>query len=647
MELLRICISFTVIWRLLEMAASDPQTVLLNQGCSQFNVTSFPNFSRNVNRSLTELRGQLEDGMHFAVAQEATGSDPVYAMVQCRNYMSTSDCISCFTTASSQITACSAANGARVIYDGCFLRYESNMFYQQTTQMGNLGICGNRRASPSQQTIFQTTVERLLGNLIEATPRMESFFAASNEEVVGVNGNVTAYGVAQCMETIDERGCKECLEVALANIHRCPPESDGRAVDTGCFLRYSDSPFFPANHTVDLRPFLRTRNTTRRNALIGGLAGGGAALLLLLTLILFWVRRSRINMAIPQDDVEGPPELQGPMTYTYKELNFATTNFSHQNKLGEGGFGEVYKGILKNGRVVAVKKLAIGTSEKVKAEFDTEVKLISNVHHRNLVRLVGCCSKGPELLLVYEFMPNGSLDKHLFGEGQGSLNWKQRYEIILGTAKGIAYLHEEFHACIIHRDIKPSNILLDRDFQPKIADFGLVRLLPEDQTHLSTKFAGTFGYTAPEYAIHGQLSVKVDTYSFGVVVLEIISGLKNTETSLDPTAEFLLKRAWGLYQDNMALEIVDRSLNPEEYNAEEMKRMIEIAFLCTQSSASLRPTMSEVVAMLKTVTSFEPRQPTQPAFVESERRVNYIAQERSTSTSSSNATNSISQISGR
>ncbi|KAK8584657.1 hypothetical protein V6N13_138612 [Hibiscus sabdariffa] len=574
------------------MAASDPQTVLLNQGCSQFNVTSFPNFSRNVNRSLTELRGQLEDGMHFAVAQEATGSDPVYAMVQCRNYMSTSDCISCFTTASSQITACSAANGARVIYDGCFLRYESNMFYQQTTQMGNLGICGNRRASPSQQTIFQTTVERLLGNLIEATPRMESFFAASNEEVVGVNGNVTAYGVAQCMETIDERGCKECLEVALANIHRCPPESDGRAVDTGCFLRYSDSPFFPANHTVDLRPFLRTRNTTRRNALIGGLAGGGAALLLLLTLILFWVRRSRINMAIPQDDVEGPPELQGPMTYTYKELNFATTNFSHQNKLGEGGFGEVYKGILKNGRVVAVKKLAIGTSEKVKAEFDTEVKLISNVHHRNLVRLVGCCSKGPELLLVYEFMPNGSLDKHLF-------------------------------------------------------DFGLVRLLPEDQTHLSTKFAGTFGYTAPEYAIHGQLSVKVDTYSFGVVVLEIISGLKNTETSLDPTAEFLLKRAWGLYQDNMALEIVDRSLNPEEYNAEEMKRMIEIAFLCTQSSASLRPTMSEVVAMLKTVTSFEPRQPTQPAFVESERRVNYIAQERSTSTSSSNATNSISQISGR
>ncbi|TYJ33702.1 hypothetical protein E1A91_A05G121400v1 [Gossypium mustelinum] len=641
MELLRICISLTVIWCLLEMGASNPQTVLLNQGCSMFNVTSFSGFSRNLNATLKELRGQLDKDVHFAVAQEATGSDPVYAMVQCRNYMSRNDCISCFSTASSQIRNCSAANGARVIFDGCFLRYESNMFYQESTQVGNLGICGGSTAS--QQSVFGTTVERLLGDLVKATPRVDSFFAASREEVGGVNGNVTAYGVAQCMETIDEKGCMECLKVALANIQRCPPDSDGRAVDTGCFLRYSDSPFFGANYTIDLKPFLKTRNTTKRDALIGGLVGGGG-LLLLITLLLFWVRKSRNNMAVPQEDAEAPPELQGPLTYTYKELNFATTNFSQQNKLGEGGFGEVYK----NGRVVAVKKLAISKSEKVKAEFDTEVKLISNVHHRNLVRLVGCCSKGPELLLVYEFMPNGSLDKHLFGQGHGSLNWKQRFDIIVGTAKGLAYLHEEFHACIIHRDIKPSNILLDRDFQPKIADFGLVRLLPEDQTHLSTKFAGTFGYTAPEYAIHGQLSVKVDTYSFGVVVLEIISGLKNNETSLDPTAEFLLKRAWGLYQDNMAMEIVDRSLDPEEYDTDEMQRMIEIAFLCTQSSASLRPTMSEVVTMLRTVSSLEPRQPTRPAFIESDRRVNIIPQDnRSTSTSSSNATNSISQVSGR
>ncbi|KAB2028740.1 hypothetical protein ES319_D05G116900v1 [Gossypium barbadense] len=257
MELLRICISLTVIWCLLEMGASNPQTFLLNHGCSMFNVTSFSGFSRNLNATLTELRGHLDKGMHFAVAQEATGFDPVYAMVQCRNYMSRNDCISCFSTASSQIRNCSAANGARVIFDGCFLRYESNMFYQESTQVGNLGICGGSTAS--QQSVFGTTVERLLGDLVKATPRIDSFFAASGEEVGGVNGNVTAYGVAQCMETIYEKGCMECLKVALANIQRCPPDSDGRAVDSGCFLRYSDSPFFGANYTIDLKPFLKTR----------------------------------------------------------------------------------------------------------------------------------------------------------------------------------------------------------------------------------------------------------------------------------------------------------------------------------------------------------------------------------------------------
>ncbi|OMO65495.1 hypothetical protein COLO4_31165 [Corchorus olitorius] len=188
-------------------------------------------------------------------------------------------------------------------------------------------------------------------------------------------------------------------------------------------------------------------------------------------------------------------------------------------------------------------------------------------------------------------------------------------------------------------------ILLNKDLQPKIADFGLVRLLPEDQTHVSTKFAGTLGYTAPEYALHGQLSEKVYTYSYGVVLLEIISGQKNTETSLDPTAEYLLKRAWGLYQDNMAMEIVDKSLDPSEYNNEDMERIIEIAFLCTQSSAALRPTMSEVVALLKTLSSLEPRQPTRPAFIDSERRI--VTEDNRSTSSGSNATNSITQVSDR
>lgn len=230
------------------------------------------------------------------------------------------------------------------------------------------------------------------------------------------------------------------------------------------------------------------------------------------------------------------------MNYSFKDLKSATKNFSEEYKLGEGGFGEVYKGVLKNERVVAVKKLAISQSHRAKEEFEKEVKIISNVHHRNLIRLLGCCSNGPELLLVYEYMANSSLDNFLYGDKKGSLSWKQRFDIILGTARGLSYLHEDFHLCIIHRDIKASNILLDDDFQPKIADFGLARLLPESQSHLTTKFAGTLGYTAPEYAIYGQLSEKVDIYSYGVVVLEIMSGQKCSQANQDPDSDYLLKR---------------------------------------------------------------------------------------------------------
>nr|GEY58159.1 putative receptor-like protein kinase At4g00960 [Tanacetum cinerariifolium] len=282
--------------------------------------------------------------------------------------------------------------------------------------------------------------------------------------------------------------------------------------------------------------------------------------------------------------------------YSYSDLKRATKGFREENKLGEGGFGDVYKGVVKDGNTVAVKRLALG-SNTAKDNFESEVRLISNVHHRNLIRLLGCCSKGPELLLVLEYMANGSLEKFLYGEKRGTLNWKQRCDIIFGTARGLAYLHEQYHVTIIHRDIKPSNILLDNDFQPKIADFGLARLLPEDRTHISTRFAGTLGYTSPEYAIHGQLSEKVDTYSFGIVVLEIVSGKRCTEVPDESKGEqYLLEQAWNLYEAGMHLTLVDDTL--DDYREEDIKKVIEIALMCTQSPVSVRPTMSEVVMLL-------------------------------------------------
>ncbi|PNY02866.1 cysteine-rich receptor-like protein kinase 2-like protein, partial [Trifolium pratense] len=470
--------------------------------------------------------------------------------------------------------------------------YESNGFFDQTTLPGNSVLCGTKKANGT--TAYNATAQQLLLDLKTATPKIPGFFAATKTPIAGN----AIYAIAQCAETVTDGGCLACLKVGFNNIQGCFPNTDGIAFDAGCFMRYSEIPFFADNQTIDITPFLKQGSSSNKGAIIVGAVGGVALVLILLALFL-WLRLKKKPKRHHRGDILGATELKGPVTYRYNDLKSATKNFSDENKLGEGGFGNVYKGTLKNGNVVAVKKLNLGHSGKMDEQFESEVKLISNVHHRNLVRLLGCCSKGQERILVYEYMANNSLDRFLFGEKKGSLNWMQRYDIILGTARGLAYLHEDFHVSIIHRDIKTGNILLDDDFQPKIADFGLARLLPEDQSHLSTRFAGTLGYTAPEYAIHGQLSVKADAYSFGVVVLEIISGQKSSELREDADGEFLLQRAWKLYEVDRHLELIDKTLNPSDYDAEEVKKFIAIALLCTQATAATRPTMSEIVVLLK------------------------------------------------
>ncbi|XP_059623255.1 cold-responsive protein kinase 1-like [Cornus florida] len=631
-----------VVW-MSDTAKSDPQTKLLNYGCSQYNATNLSNFFSNLNATFLDLRSQLStNNTHFATAATARSSDPVYAMVQCRNYLSIADCVACFDVAESQIRNCSAANGARVIYDGCFIRYESNSFYDQTTLPGNTGLCGNQTAS--QPTAFDEAVKASLADLQVATPRINGFFAATKTAVVG--GNASVYAVAQCAETVSETGCQDCLTVAYGNIQSCSPDTDGKAVDAGCFLRYSETAFFADNQTVNITPFLGSGgSSTKKKAIIGGVVGG-VGLLLIVAALFSWYYMSSKPKATRRGDILGATELQGPVTYSFKDLKTATKNFSEENKLGEGGFGDVYKGTLKNGNVVAVKKLD-HVSSRAKADFETEVKLISNVHHRNLIRLLGCSNRGPELLLVYEYMGNGSLDKFLYGEKRGTLSWKQRFDIIFGMARGLAYLHDQFHVCIIHRDIKSSNILLDDNFQAKIADFGLVRLLPADQSHVSTRFVGTLGYTAPEYAIHGQLSEKVDTYSFGIVALEIISGQRSNDMKVEAETEYLLEKAWKLHETDMHLKLVDETLDASEYKEEDVKKIMEIALMCTQSPASLRPTMSEIVVLLLSEQSAEPRRLSRSSFVDSDLRIREDTFTASTGSTKSHATASITDFTGR
>lgn len=229
---------------------ASPQSVLLNKGCSQYNVTNAAAFFQNLDSSFNDLRAQLNSKM-FATTEKAQGSDPVYALAQCRDYLSTSDCISCFTKAELQIRNCSSANGARVIYDGCFIRYESNNFFDQTTLPGNVALCGNQTAI--QKGAFTQLADGVLSDLASATPKIPGYFAAVKSEG---SQNTVIYAVAQCVETASVSGCADCLGVAYTNIQSCPPVADGRAVDAGCFMRYSSSPFFLDNQSVDITGFL-------------------------------------------------------------------------------------------------------------------------------------------------------------------------------------------------------------------------------------------------------------------------------------------------------------------------------------------------------------------------------------------------------
>lgn len=286
-------------------------------------------------------------------------------------------------------------------------------------------------------------------------------------------------------------------------------------------------------------------------------------------------------------------------SFTLKHIKAATNDFDSENKIGEGGFGSVYKGLLSDGTVIAVKQLSSKSSQGNR-EFLNEIGVISCLQHPNLVKLHGCCIEGNQLLLVYEYLENNSLARALFGlkNCQLKLDWPTRHKICVGIARGLAFLHEESRLKIVHRDIKATNVLLDKDLNPKISDFGLAKLHEEEKTHISTRIAGTIGYMAPEYALWGYLTSKADVYSFGVVALEIVSGKHNMSYGPDSSCACLLDWACHLQQTGKIMELVDQNLG-SEFNKVEAERMIKVALLCTNASPSLRPTMSEVVNMLE------------------------------------------------
>ncbi|KAI4329249.1 hypothetical protein L6164_021536 [Bauhinia variegata] len=287
--------------------------------------------------------------------------------------------------------------------------------------------------------------------------------------------------------------------------------------------------------------------------------------------------------------------------FTYDELAMATNGFSNSNLVGQGGFGNVYKGVLGNGKTVAVKQLKSGSLQGER-EFQAEVEIISRVHHRHLVSLVGYCMAGTQRMLVYEFLPNNTLEFHLHGKDRPTMDWSTRMKIAIGSAKGLAYLHEDCQPKIIHRDIKASNILLDDNFESKVADFGLAKFSPDANTHVSTRVMGTFGYLAPEYASSGKLTDKSDVFSFGVVLLELITGRKPVDRDESFPDDSMVEWARPLLSqalENGSLEPLADPRLQKNYNSDEMIRMVACAATCVRNSARRRPQMSQVVRALE------------------------------------------------
>ncbi|KAK4342761.1 hypothetical protein RND71_038577 [Anisodus tanguticus] len=297
--------------------------------------------------------------------------------------------------------------------------------------------------------------------------------------------------------------------------------------------------------------------------------------------------------------------------FSYNSLRSATEHFHPSNKIGGGGFGVVYKGVLRDGTRVAIKCLSAESKQGTK-EFLTEINVISNTRHPNLVQLIGCCVESGNRMLIYEYLENNSLASALLGSKgkRAPLDWPKRVAICLGTASGLAFLHEEAAPPIVHRDIKASNILLDENLHPKIGDFGLAKLFPENVTHLSTRVAGTIGYLAPEYALFGQLTKKADVYSFGVLVLEIISGRSSSKSAFGVDLLVLVEWVWKLREEGRLLDIIDPELT--EYPESELLRFIKVSLFCTQAAPTQRPNMKQVIEMLSKEVNLNEKLLTEP-----------------------------------
>ncbi|WZZ34394.1 hypothetical protein YC2023_017795 [Brassica napus] len=504
---------------------------------------------------------------------------------------------------------------------------------------------------------FFHNLKRLVSSIQSLRSNTYNFYNLS----IGTNSDkdkVEAMGL--CNRVLSRLDCLNCISHAaqILTATHCPRSREAHIRTSKCMFRYSDKPIFGKLKTFPAMEAVNPNNATANRTDFIRMQSK------LLNHLILQAARGDSKRKYAQGDGPAPPpytrfyattqctpdlshkdcnrcllfdfeyEPDGPdrSTITGKDvkdrkikdaqlfqmdidtIRLATNDFSPNNHLGECGFGAVYKGVLVSGEEVAVKRLSMKSGQGDN-EFINEVSLVAKLQHRNLVTLLGFCLDGEERLLIYEFFKNTSLEHYIFGRRM-ILEWETRKRIILGVARGLLYLHEDSRINIIHRDLKASNVLLDDEMYPKIADFGMAKLFDTDQTNqikFTSKVSGTYGYMAPEYAMNGQFSVKTDVFSFGVLVLEIITGKKHNWSPEEETSLFLLSYVWKCWREGKVLNIVDPTLIETKGLSAEIMKCIHIGLLCVQENAESRPTMAYVVVMLS-ASSFALPRPSQPGF---------------------------------
>ncbi|XP_057732254.1 cysteine-rich receptor-like protein kinase 29 [Arachis stenosperma] len=604
-----LCLLFTLI------SHTTAQPSFLYHFCmnDKGNYTENSAYHTNLNTLLSTLSSNTQIDYGFYNFSQGQGSDKVNAIGMCRGDVKPESCRSCLNDSRVLLMhRCPNQKEAIGWYDNCMLRYSNRSIFDTMEPDPTYLLWVGINATDMNQFI------QVLRNLLESLRTNASSGDSLKKYAAGSAAGPsfqTIFALLQCTPDLSEQECDDCLVRAISNINdRCYGLTKCRIGKPSCNLRFDTSPFYDS--TADASPSSPSKESppppvTNTNAtstkgksnstgiVIAVVVPIFVVLVLLISVCIFIRARKRKRSFHDHNDTEVDNEIEpiDSLQFNFDTIRTATNNFSEENKLGRGGFGPVYKGKLSNGREIAVKRLSMNSGQG-DTEFKNEVLLVAKLQHRNLVRLLGFCLERKERLLVYEFVPNKSLDYFIFDPiKRAHLDWEKRYKIIGGIAKGLLYLHEDSRLRIIHRDLKASNILLDEEMNPKISDFGMARLFLVDQTQGNTnRVVGTYGYMAPEYIMQGQFSVKSDVFSFGVMVLEIVSGQKNSGFHKGEDVEDLISFAWKNWRDGTASNIIDHTMNNGSRN--EILRCIHIGLLCVQENLADRPNMASIVLML-------------------------------------------------